>query len=127
MWERQVQLGLIPYYMFLPRDTGAQQYFAEDLKTALNIYRNAIQQVSGLSRTAKGPVMSVTDGKVELLDVVDDVYYLRFLQHRNPDLAYKIFRGRETIDNPKWFTDLTAIDEEEQLYFETSHKLELTL
>jgi KamA family protein len=127
MWERQVQLGLIPYYMFLPRDTGAQQYFAEDLKTALNIYRNAIQKVSGLSRTAKGPVMSVTDGKVELLDVVDDVYYLRYLQHRNPNLAYKVFRGREMMDNPKWFTDLTAIDEDEQLYFETSKKLELSL
>jgi len=127
MWERQVQLGLIPYYMFLPRDTGAQQHFAEDLKAALNIYKNAIQKVSGLSRTAKGPVMSVLDGKVELLDCVDDVYYLRYLQHRNPGLAYKVFKGREIVDDPKWFTDLTAIDENDHQYFESSRKAVLSL
>jgi L-lysine 2,3-aminomutase len=127
MWQRQVQLGLIPYYMFLPRDTGAQHYFAEDLRTAIDLYKNAIQKVSGLSRTAKGPVMSVLDGKVELLDYEGDVYYLRYLQHRNPGMAYKVFKGRELAGDPKWFTDLVAVDDEGQHYFESVRKLELSV
>ena len=27
MWQKQVSLGCIPYYMFVVRDTGAQQLF----------------------------------------------------------------------------------------------------
>ena len=27
MWEKQVNLGLIPYYMFVERNTGAKEYF----------------------------------------------------------------------------------------------------
>ena len=27
MWQRQVQMGMIPYYMFVERDTGARRYF----------------------------------------------------------------------------------------------------
>ena len=27
MWEKQVHLGLIPYYMFVERNTGAKEYF----------------------------------------------------------------------------------------------------
>jgi len=27
MWNEQVDLGCVPYYMFLARDTGAQHYF----------------------------------------------------------------------------------------------------
>lgn len=127
MWETQVQMGMIPYYMFLPRDTGAQHYFAEDLKTALNIYKSAIQKLSGLCRTAKGPVMSALHGKIEVLDCVDDVFYLRYLQHRDPGLAYKVFKGRELVENPKWFTDLTTIDEYEQHYFEGVQKVELSV
>jgi KamA family protein len=28
MWKQQVSLGMIPYYMFVARDTGASEYFA---------------------------------------------------------------------------------------------------
>ncbi len=27
MWRAQVRMGVIPYYMFVERDTGAKQYF----------------------------------------------------------------------------------------------------
>ncbi len=27
MWRKQVNLNMIPYYMFIARDTGAKQYF----------------------------------------------------------------------------------------------------
>lgn len=117
MWERQVQLGCVPYYMFLPRDTGAQHYFAESLENALHIYRGAVQLTGGLCRTARGPVMSMTTGKVELLDIEDDVYQLRFLQHRNGTLAYKTFRARSRNDQPKWFDDLSCHDERYREFF----------
>ncbi|MGM1428280.1 KamA family radical SAM protein [Sphingobacterium lactis] len=118
MWDRQVQLGLIPYYMFLPRDTGAQHYFAEDLSTSLQIYRTAVQKLSGICRTAKGPVMSTLHGKVELLDIEDDVFYLRFLQHRDTRLTYKVFKGQASIANPKWLSDLAPMNSADQHYFE---------
>jgi L-lysine 2,3-aminomutase len=34
MWRTQVRLGMIPYYMFIERDTGAQDYFAVPLGRA---------------------------------------------------------------------------------------------
>lgn len=34
MWRKQVNLNCIPYYMFIPRDTGAQDYFAITLENA---------------------------------------------------------------------------------------------
>jgi L-lysine 2,3-aminomutase len=120
MWRAQVELGCIPYYMFLPRDTGAQHYFAQTLDDALDIYRGAIQKISGLCRTARGPVMSMTSGKMELLDIEDGVYSLRYLQHRKPDMTYKVFKTRAKVNNPKWFDDLESYGEAYDPYFDTS-------
>lgn len=117
MWQKQVELGCVPYYMFLPRDTGAQQYFAESLDSALSIYRTAIRKVSGLARTAKGPVMSVTNGKVELLDSQNNEYTLRYLQHRDQDLAYQLFKGVSDSDRPKWITDLIPVNPSQEIFF----------
>ena len=118
MWKKQVELGCIPYYMFLPRDTGAQHYFAQPLNEALNIYRGAIRTISGLGRTVRGPVMSMTSGKMELLDIENGTYYLRFLQHRESDLTYRIFKSKARIDDPKWFDDLVSFGDAYDRYFE---------
>jgi KamA family protein len=66
MWRTQVNQGIIPYYMFVERDTGPRDYFAMPLERAYHIYRDAIQQTSGLARTARGPSMSCFPGKVAL-------------------------------------------------------------
>ena len=58
MWKKQVSLGCYPYYMFVERDTGAKHYFRVPLVKAFEIYRDAMKKVSGLARTARGPVMS---------------------------------------------------------------------
>ena len=34
LWREQVRLGLVPYYMFVERDTGAQRYFKLPLEQA---------------------------------------------------------------------------------------------
>ena len=115
MWEKQVQMNCIPYYMFLPRDTGAQHYFAESLDSALNIYRTAIRNCSGLASTARGPVMSMTDGKVEILDADNNEYTLRYVKHRDEDLTYKTFRAQSLVDAPMWIDDLLPIHNKESV------------
>ena len=64
MWRTGVRLGLVPYYMFVERDTGPRNYFEVPLARAYQIYREAIQRVSGLARTARGPSMSATERKL---------------------------------------------------------------
>ena len=71
MWKTEVRLGLVPYYMFVERDTGARHYFEVPLARAWEIYQQAIQQVSGLARTARGPSMSASPGKVEIQGVTE--------------------------------------------------------
>jgi KamA family protein len=95
MWKTQVQLGIIPYYMFVERDTGPKSYFELPLVQTLDIYRSAIQNISGLGRTVRGPSMSTTPGKVEIQDVKEingeKVIVLRFLQCRNPLWSHRVF------------------------------------
>lgn len=98
LWRTQVNHGCVPYYMFLARDTGAQPCFAVPLVRASEIYRQAYQQVSGLSRTVRGPSMSATPGKVEIVGVSnvrdEKVITLRFLQARSPDWVMQPFFAR---------------------------------
>ncbi|MGR8949497.1 MAG: KamA family radical SAM protein [Gammaproteobacteria bacterium] len=95
MWSREVALGIYPYYMFVERDTGAKAYFELPLEETWLIYRDAMQQVSGLARTARGPSMSAGPGKVEIQGVTEihgeKVFVLRFIQGRNPDWVQKPF------------------------------------
>ncbi len=91
MWKRQVALGMIPYYMFMPRDTGAKHYFELPLYEAWKIYKDAISKVSGLARTVRGPSMSATPGKVAVVGVSEingeKVFVLNMLQAKNPELV----------------------------------------
>ena len=95
MWREQVGLGIVPYYMFVERDTGAKQYFEVPLVRCWEVFQGAVQQVSGLARTVRGPSMSATPGKVEVLGVQEvageKVFVLRFLQGRDPDWVGRPF------------------------------------
>ncbi len=55
LWKKEVKLGIIPYYMFVERDTGAKNYFEVPLAKAYEIYRDAMKQVSGLAAPPGGP------------------------------------------------------------------------
>ncbi len=109
MWKKQVDLGLIPYYMFMARDTGAQHYFGVPLVRAWEIFRDAYKQVSGLARTVKGPSMSATPGKIRMLGVAEingkKYMVLDFLQGRNPDWVGKPFFA-EYDENAMWIDEL---------------------
>lgn len=95
LWREQVRLGIQPYYLFVERDTGARRYFEVPLERVWRIYREAMQQVSGVARTARGPSMSAGPGKVEVQGVAEvageRVFALRFIQGRNPDWVQRPF------------------------------------
>ena len=120
MWRQQVQLGCIPYYMFVVRDTGAQHYFGVPLVKAYEIFRNAYKQVSGLGRTVRGPSMSATPGKVMVDGIVTinnkKVIVLKFLQGRNPEWVSTPFFA-EYDENAIWLDDLKPAFEE-KFFFE---------
>ncbi|WP_416347357.1 KamA family radical SAM protein [Denitromonas sp.] len=125
MWKMQVKLGIIPYYMFVERDTGAKGYFEVPLERAWEIYRGAMQQVSGLARTARGPSMSASPGKVEVQGVTEingeKVFVLRFIQGRNPDWIQRPFFAKY---NPKatWLNHLEPAFGEEKFFFEDEYE-----
>jgi len=66
MWKDEVRLGMIPYYFFIERDTGAKHFFAVPLVKGVEIFRKAYSDVSGLMRTVRGPSMSALPGKIEI-------------------------------------------------------------
>ncbi|MEZ4920894.1 MAG: hypothetical protein R2792_17465 [Saprospiraceae bacterium] len=109
MWREQVNQNCIPYYMFVARDTGAKHFFEVPLERAWHIFRDAYQEVSGLCRTVRGPSMSATPGKVQILGVSEvegkKVFVLRFIQGRNPDWVAKPFFA-EYDPNATWLDEL---------------------
>ncbi len=124
MWHKQVQLGCIPYYMFVVRDTGAQHYFGVPLVKAYQIFREAYKQVSGLGRTVRGPSMSATPGKVVVNGIATingkKVLSLKFLQGRNPDWVAKPFYA-EYDEKAIWLDDLKPAFED-KFFFEDELK-----
>lgn len=98
MWNREVSLGAVPYYMFVARDTGPLDYFQVPLAKAHAIFQGALSRVSGLARTVRGPSMSATPGKVVIDGTTviggERVFALRFLQARDPSWIGRPFFAR---------------------------------
>jgi KamA family protein len=125
LWREQVNLNCIPYYMFIPRDTGAQDYFAVPIVSAWQIFREAYQKVSGVCRTVRGPSMSCDPGKVQILGAtavptdkgLQQVLALRFLQGRNPDWVGRPFFAAYNED-ALWLDDLKPAFGEEKFFYE---------
>jgi L-lysine 2,3-aminomutase len=121
MWQEQVQLGLVPYYMFVERDTGASSYFKVPLVRALDIYRRAMIEGSGLARTARGPTMSTLPGKVTVDGIAEidgrEVFVLSFLQARNPDWCKRPFFA-EFDPTATWLSDLRPAFGAREFFFE---------
>jgi len=121
MWKLQVQQGMIPYYMFAERDTGARHYFEVPLVKTWEIYREAMKQVPGLCRTARGPSMSADPGKVEIQGVTEiqgeKVFVLRFIQGRNSDWIQRPFFAQYD-EEATWLNHLKPAFGEEKFFYE---------
>ena len=121
MWREQVKLGIVPYYMFVERDTGAKNYFEVPLARCAEVFRQAVCQVSGLGRTVRGPSMSATPGKVEVLGVQEvageRVFVLRFLQGRDPNWVGRPFFAKFDPE-ATWLDGLQPAFGESRFFFE---------
>ena len=121
MWRNQVKLGCVPYYMFIPRDTGSHDYFSISLEKSWKIFREAYKQVSGIARTVRCPIMSAHPGKVHILGVTEikgeKVFVLRFIQGRNSDWVGKPFFAKydSKVD---WLDGLVPAFGEDKFFFE---------
>jgi KamA family protein len=124
MWREQVKLGMIPYYMFIERDTGAKRYFEVPLYKTWEIFRDAYKQVSGLARTVRGPSMSAGPGKVEVQGVSEimgeKVFVLRFIQARNPEWVQKPFFAKYD-EKATWLNHLKPAFGEEKFFWQDEY------
>lgn len=124
MWKMQVHLGIIPYYMFVARDTGAQAYFGLSLERAHTIFNEAYQNISGIGRTVRGPSMSAGPGKVRIAGITEvrgeKVFVLEFLQGRNPEWVGQPFFA---AFNPKaqWLDELVPAFGEKEFFYEKEY------
>lgn len=121
MWRTQVSLGCSPYYMFMARDTGAKQYFDVSIDKAYEIFREAYSKVSGVARTARGPVMSAAPGKVHIVGVSEAagqrVFVLQFIQARKIDWVKRPFFAKYDPD-ASWLSDLQPAFEDEKFFWQ---------
>lgn len=112
LWREQVRQGVVPYYMFVPRDTGSRRYFGVPLAKAWTIFRDAFSSVSGLGRTVRGPSMSAAPGKVEVLGVTEvagqQAFVLRLLQSRRPEWVDRPFFAKFDPD-AMWLDELQPL------------------
>ncbi|WP_326952347.1 KamA family radical SAM protein [Amycolatopsis sp. NBC_01286] len=120
LWQSQVRHGVVPYYMFVERDTGARRYFGLPIARALETYQGAVRALSGLGRTARGPVMSTSPGKVAVDGITQlhegPAFALRFLQARDPDLVGRPFHA---VFDPRaqWWDELTPYATQDAEFF----------
>jgi KamA family protein len=125
LWRTAVTLGMFPYYMFIERDTGPRQYFEVPLVRTHEIFRQAYNQISGLARTVRGPLMSASPGKVRVLGVTDvfgeKCFVLDFLQARNPELVRRPFFARFDPE-ATWFDQLKPVFDGDREFFDHALK-----
>lgn len=120
LWRRGTQLGCIPYYMFVERDTGAQRYFELPLVRAWEIFREAYQRLPGTARTVRGPSMSCFPGKCHILGVTEvggqKAFILEYLQARDPSLVRQPFFAKYD-ETATWYDDLKPLTERDAKFF----------
>ncbi len=121
MWRLQVRLGLVPYYLFVERDTGPKHYFEVPLAEAHEIFVRAFRQVSGLARTVRGPSMSATPGKVVVLGTQEfrgeKLFVLSFLRGRRREWVGRPFFARFD-PRATWLDQLQPAFGERRFFFE---------
>ena len=121
LWKQQVNLGCIPYYMFVVRNTGNSYYFNVPLARAWNIFRAAYSRVSGIARTVRGPCMSALPGKVQVLGATqikdNEVFVLQMIQGRNPEWVLKPFFA-SFDDQVAWLDDLRPAFDQSRFFYQ---------
>ncbi|KAI8953186.1 hypothetical protein F4801DRAFT_588371 [Xylaria longipes] len=125
MWNLQAKLGIIPYYMFVERDTGASHYWNVPLARAHSIFSQAYSGIAGTARTVRGPSMSASPGKVGVLGVEnisgEDVFVLKFWQARDPAWMNRVFFAKYDPE-ATWLSDLVPAFGQREFFFEQRYR-----
>jgi L-lysine 2,3-aminomutase len=114
MWKKQVELGLIPYYMFVERETGPYNYFGIPLAEIYRIFQKAVRETGSLAKTVTGPVMSAAKGKVHIMGVMDNYengnkyFMMQYVRHRDYRKTYRPFL-LEYDENATWINQLKEV------------------
>ncbi|MBZ4676678.1 MAG: lysine 2,3-aminomutase [Anaerophaga sp.] len=114
MWQRQVQLGLIPYYMFIERETGPYNYFSIPLADIYRIYQEAIRETGSFAKTVTGPTMSASKGKVQIMGIVTNpldgskYFMMQYIRHRDYRETFKPFL-MEYDEKATWVDQLKEV------------------
>lgn len=120
LWTTGTQLGCIPYYMFVERDTGAKSYFELPLAECWEIFQGAYQNVPGTARTVRGPSMSCFPGKCHILGVAEihgeRAFVLEFLQARDPSLVRRPFFAKYD-PTASWYDELEPFSASDEPFF----------
>lgn len=129
LWRAGVQLGAVPYYFFVERDTGAKRYFELPLARCWEIFRRAYGQVSGMARTVRGPSMSTLPGKVHVLGVArvggERAFMLEYLQARDSSLVRRPFFARFD-PQATWFDQLEPLTFADARFWPSGEESELS-
>lgn len=124
LWAEQIRQGIVPYYMFMERDTGANHYFGVPVFRALSIYQEASSNLSGLAKTARGPVMSAGPGKVHVLGTIEQQgerhFLLTFLQARRREWLGKPFLAAYS-ETAQWLDELRPSDGSASFFYEQQY------
>ncbi|KAI1811553.1 hypothetical protein GGS20DRAFT_562374 [Poronia punctata] len=125
MWNLQVKLGVVPYYMFVERDTGASHYWNVPLGRAHDIFSRAYAGLSGTARTVRGPSMSASPGKVGVIGVEnvcgEDVFVLKFWQARDPSWIGRVFFAKYDPE-ATWLSNLVPAFGHKEFFYEERYR-----
>ncbi len=115
MWSKQVIMGMVPYYMFVERETGPYGYFQLPITKVYDIYSDAIRKAGSFAKTVTGPVMSAAPGKVQIMGVVDSpvddekYFMLQFVRNRDYSKTFKPFFMKYD-EQATWFDQLKEVE-----------------
>lgn len=115
LWKKQVSLGLIPYYMFVERETGPYDYFGIPLARVYKIYQEAIKTSASFAKTVTAPVMSASMGKVQIMGTVDNpvdderYFILQYVRHRDYTQTFKPFLMKFD-ESSRWVDQLEPVE-----------------
>jgi L-lysine 2,3-aminomutase len=115
MWKQQVHLGMVPYYMFIERETGPFEYFKVPLAEVYRMYNKAAKISGSLAKTVTAPVMSASEGKVQIMGIVENpldrqnYFMMQYVRHRDYTQTYKPF-FMEYDEEATWVDQLEVVE-----------------
>jgi L-lysine 2,3-aminomutase len=115
LWQKQVALGMIPYYMFVERQTGPFDYYSLPLSEVYHIYQEAIRSSASFAKTVTAPVMSASKGKVQIMGTINNpsdnekYFILQYVRHRDHTKTFKPFLMRYDTTST-WVDQLEPVE-----------------